>query len=125
MVEDEEDVRTLIHEILKSTGYEVLEAGSADEAINFCRNQNNSVNLILTDVIMPKMNGPELVKKCAEFRKDLKILYLSGYTNNTIINHGVLETGVAFLQKPFTAENLLNKVWEALNSSSHDGWKKN
>ncbi len=125
VVEDEEDVRTLIYEILKSTGYEVLEAGSADEAINFCRNQNNSVNLILTDVIMPKMNGPELVKKCAEFRKDLKILYLSGYTNNTIINHGVLEAGVTFLQKPFTAENLLNKVREALNSSSHDGWKKN
>jgi signal transduction histidine kinase/sensor domain CHASE-containing protein/ActR/RegA family two-component response regulator len=115
LVEDEVSVRRLASEILQMNGYRVFEAGRGSEAIEICEREHGPINMMVTDVVMPRMSGPQLADHLAEVRPDMKVLYMSGYTDGSIINHGVLASGTAFLQKPFTPASLLNKVREILN----------
>ena len=116
LVEDEDSVRRLASEILQMNGYKVFEARRGSEAIEICEREHGPINMMVTDVVMPRMSGPQLADHLAEVRPRMKVLYMSGYTDSSIINHGVLESSTAFLQKPFTPSSLLNKVREILSS---------
>ena len=110
VVEDEASIRQLVCETLQAQGYRVLEAEQPEAGLALARAHRGAIDLLLTDVIMPHMNGRELYQRLAQERSDLKVLYMSGYTDDVIIHHGVLEDGVAFLQKPFAIRSLLQKV---------------
>jgi two-component system cell cycle sensor histidine kinase/response regulator CckA len=118
VVEDEEKVRKLIVEILERQGYRVLEASDGDEALLIHEKHDGPIHLILVDVVMPGMSGSELAKRLASLRPDTKILYMSGYTDNAIVHHGVLAQGVNYIQKPFTMEGLTRKVRQVLDKDS-------
>lgn len=115
LAEDEDQVRKLVARILKQSGYHVLQANNGSEAYLTSKGYERDIHLLLTDVVMPEMNGKELYEKIASMRKGMKVLYLSGYTNDAIAHHGVLNENTAFLQKPFSAVDLLRKVREALD----------
>jgi PAS domain S-box-containing protein len=115
LVEDEEVLRRLAREILSGNGYKVLEAGNGREALLLSEAHRGEIHLLLTDVVMPKMSGRELTERIRPLRPDLRILYMSGYTDDAILRHGVLEDGIPFLQKPFTPEGLARKVREVLD----------
>ncbi|MBF8259935.1 MAG: PAS domain S-box-containing protein, partial [Actinobacteria bacterium] len=117
LAEDEEVVRRLAREILSGNGYKVLEAGNGREALLLSEAHRGEIHLLLTDVVMPKMSGRELTERIRLQRPDLRILYMSGYTDDAILRHGVLEDGIPFLQKPFTPEELTRKVREVLDSA--------
>ncbi len=117
LVEDEDAVRVMISRILRSKGYEVLEARHGQEAIQVCGDHRGPVHLMVTDVVMPQMSGRELANQLAPRRPEMKLLYMSGYPDNAIVQHGVLDPGTAFLQKPFTLDALEGKVREILDSS--------
>ena len=109
LVEDEEPLRTLMAGLLEDNGYRVLQASDGDEAIRQAKLQS-SVDLLLTDVVLPRLNGRELGIALQGFLPNLKVLYVSGYANELITQHGVLANEGAFLEKPFTKNSLLNKV---------------
>src|SRR5690606_3393905 len=113
VVEDEEMVRQLVCETLAAYGYEVLEAQSPAEALHLAAT-HPGIQLMLTDVIMPELNGRELAQQVAALNPATKILFMSGYTDDVVVRHGVLESGVNFLQKPFTVQSLTQKVREVL-----------
>jgi DNA-binding NtrC family response regulator len=115
LVEDNEQVKAVAYSILKKLGYNVYGATSGNEALKFMRKFSGSVHLLLTDVVMPKMNGKELFERLAAIHPDLKVLYMSGYTNNVIAHHGVLDEGTHFVQKPFNFHTLAAKVREVLD----------
>jgi two-component system cell cycle sensor histidine kinase/response regulator CckA len=116
VVEDEEAVRSLVRRVLESNGYAVLTASTAEEAARICEQQKGSINLLLTDLVMPGMSGQKLAHHMGFARPEMKILYMSGYTDNAIVHQGVLDSGTAFLQKPFTPDAILRKVREVLDS---------
>ena len=116
-VEDEESVRELVAEYLQARGYNVLEAPDGIRALEIADAYSGAIQLLITDVVMPKMSGRELATKIAERRDHLKVLYISGYTDDSIFRHGVLEGGVSFLQKPFNLKDLAEKVREVLKGS--------
>jgi len=116
VVEDEEVVRELICAVLRESGYDVLSAGSASEGLKFGRDQENQIDLLVTDIVMPDMHGPELARELAPLRPDMKVLFVSGYSESDISDQGVLEPGLVVLQKPFTQEGLSRKVRELLDS---------
>jgi len=113
VVEDEEGVRQLTRRLLVRLGYTVLLAASAEEATQLF-DEHPSIDLLLTDVVMPGASGPDLVTKLVERRPTLKVLFMSGYTDEAIVHHGVLDPGIAFLAKPFTSETLGLKIREVL-----------
>jgi signal transduction histidine kinase/CheY-like chemotaxis protein len=115
VVEDEEKVRKLTVEILGKQGYSVLDASQGDDALAISEKHKGPIHLILVDVVMPGISGTELTKRLAFLRPETKILYMSGYTDNAIVHHGVLEKGVNYIQKPFTIDELTRKVREALD----------
>jgi PAS domain S-box-containing protein len=115
LVEDEGALRSIIREILEDEGYKVLEAANPDEALAASRSHEGPIQLLLTDLVMPRMSGRELARQVAALRPGLKILYMSGYTNEAVEHHGVLEPGAEFVQKPFTAEGLLRKARRILD----------
>jgi PAS domain S-box-containing protein len=115
LVEDESSLRDLAFAILVKRGYTVLEASNGEDAILACAKYNDPIHLLLTDVVMPLMNGRELAEKLQPRRPDMKVLFMSGYTDEAIVRHGVLDSANAFLQKPFTPESLAKKVREILN----------
>jgi PAS domain S-box-containing protein len=117
LVEDEEAVRSMVSKVLQNKGYTVLEARHGNEAIGMSERYEGSINLMVTDVIMPQMSGRELAQRLAPLRPEMRVLYMSGYPDNTIIQHGVLEPGAAFLQKPFTIHSLELKVREVLDDA--------
>lgn len=114
VVEDEPMLRGLARRILELAGYRVLEASNAQEALAVFEKNAQAVDLVITDVVMPGMSGKELAKRLEQMAPGLKVLFTSGYTENAIVNHGVLEPGVDFIQKPFTPSALARKVREVL-----------
>jgi two-component system cell cycle sensor histidine kinase/response regulator CckA len=115
VVEDEAAVRDLSVKILSHLGYRVLSAASGQEALEIATANQEFISLLLTDVVMPGMSGKQLADQLLPMRPGMKVLFLSGYTENTIINHGVLEPGVDFLPKPFSREALAGKIREVLS----------
>ncbi len=101
--------------MLKQLGYSILAAASGAEAMEISRAFPGHIALLLTDVVMPQMSGRQVADALAEARPGLKVLYLSGYTENAVVHHGVLETGVDFLPKPFTREVLAQKIRQILS----------
>jgi PAS domain S-box-containing protein len=123
LVEDESGVREVLRDFLRQNGYLILEAGNAEEALRVCRNPREKIHLLLTDVVMPHMNGLALAKRVQELFPDIKILYISGYTDEAVLRQGILTSQVEFLQKPFTQEVLARKVREVLDSQPLVGSK--
>ncbi|MFN8456117.1 MAG: PAS domain S-box protein [Anaerolineae bacterium] len=115
LVEDEASVRTMISLTLSQLGYTVLEAANSQDALRLCQTQAKPIDLVLTDVILPGMNGCNLVENLILRYTDLKVLYMSGYTSNVITRHGILREGMPFLQKPFALEILAHKVRRVLD----------
>ncbi len=117
VVEDDDPLRRLVVRILKSNGYNVLEARHGHDALQICGAYKGTIDLIVTDIIMPQMTGHELANRLTSMRPKLKVLYMSGYTDDTIGHLGILKQNIHFVQKPFTSYSLLNKVREVLSSS--------
>jgi CheY-like chemotaxis protein len=114
LVEDEEMVRTLARAVLQESGYKVLEAERAAEALRICEEHKEPIHLLLTDVVMPQVSGRELAESLSASRPDTRVLFMSGYTDDTIVRHGVPGPGTSFLEKPFTPETLVRKVQDVL-----------
>jgi CheY-like chemotaxis protein len=102
---------------LEQAGYSVVEASKAAEALSFCEEHATDVDLLLTDVVMPEMSGKELADRLKSQSPDLKMLFMSGYTDESIVHHGVLDSSVEFIQKPFTPASLIRKVRDVLDSN--------
>src|SRR5262249_46567304 len=109
LVEDENGLRELVQELLERQGYTVLAASNSQDAIAVCDGHPGRIHLLLTDVVMPKASGQELARQLQRLHRELRVLYMSGYPAETIVRHGVLESGAAFLEKPFTPEALAKK----------------
>ncbi len=118
LVEDEESVRELVRLTLASRGYKVLEAENGEGGLRIAETCKEPIDILITDVVMPGIGGRELAKKLLALRPGISVLYLSGYTEDTVITHGALGPGTAFLQKPFTLQSLAEKVREVLRSRS-------
>ena len=116
LVEDEQEVLSLAMEFLQSAGYTVLAAGNGEDALRLVDRHEGPVHLVLTDVVMPRMSGRELATRIAAARPEIKILYTSGYTDDTILRHGVLDRATHFIGKPYTAAELTQKVREVLDA---------
>lgn len=116
VVEDDPSVRRQIGRMLKVLGYQVLVAPNSTEALNMANEHRTTLSLLLTDVVMPDMNGKELAEKIQALLPQLKILYMSGYTDNVIVHHGILDGGIAFIAKPFAMDTLAIKIQETLNA---------
>ncbi|HEY7392000.1 MAG TPA: ATP-binding protein [Bryobacteraceae bacterium] len=116
IVEDEEGVRRLLRYVLESRGYTVLEAADGEQALRVYGESGNRIQLVLTDMIMPRMGGRELAARLSEMVPDLKIMFMSGYTDDVLLRTGELRRGMSFLQKPLRPETLAAKVREALDS---------
>jgi PAS domain S-box-containing protein len=116
LVEDEEMVRKLACTVLQKNGYKVLEASSGEEALRIVQGQNgNPIHLMVTDVVMPGMSGRQLAERLLPLRPEMKVLYMSGYTDDAIVHHGVLDPGIAYIQKPFAPDALASKVRDILD----------
>ena len=115
LVEDEAVILQVARMVLRALGYEVLTAADGVEALELVRNTERPIHLLVTDVVMPKLGGAELAAAVTELRPGLRVLYSSGYTDNAIADQGVLEAGVNFLQKPYTARDLASRVREVLD----------
>jgi PAS domain S-box-containing protein len=115
LVEDEEDVRGVAREILALAGFTVLAAAGADEAERICRDHPGPIHILLTDVVMPRVSGIELVARLRPIRAAMKVLYMSGYADDTVLRHGAFEPGAKLLPKPFTPDSLIRAVREALD----------
>jgi two-component system cell cycle sensor histidine kinase/response regulator CckA len=120
VVEDQEEVRTLAVRALEKFGYTVFSAANGEEALTLCRQPDKVPDLVVTDVIMPGMNGRELAEELRRLMPGLRVLFVSGYTDNAIAHCGVLDADVEYLQKPFTADALARKVGKILGPSTKD-----
>ena len=114
MVEDDEALRELARRLLQRQGYTVFVVATADDAVHAFE-RNPSIDLLLTDVVMPGASGPQLTRRLVDRWPALKVIYMSGYTDEAIVQHGVLKPGIAFLSKPFTAQTLGQKIREVLD----------
>ena len=117
IVEDDPTVRRLAHRILESAGYRVLAPENTDEAISQAGHHPNPIHLVLADVVMPGLNGPELFARIAGHHPGARVLFMSGYTAEVVSRLGVLDQGARFIQKPFTLRGLLEQVSMALKAS--------
>ena len=116
LVEDAPRVRAVVREILEMQGYEVIEARQGAEALALAAAHEGPIHLLITDVVMPEMSGRELAQRLVPLRPEMNVLYISGYTDDAIVRHGVLEAGMALLPKPFTPDALAAKVREILDT---------
>ena len=117
VVEDESTVRLVAVNSLRKAGYDVLEAENGQEALRLVEEHPGEIQLVLTDVVVPKMHGPELVAEPITRRPGIKALYMSGHADDALVRHGVTEGRLAFLEKPFTREDLTNVVRAVLDAS--------
>jgi two-component system cell cycle sensor histidine kinase/response regulator CckA len=120
LTEDEEQVRQMIRMILEMSGYRVLEAASGEEALAIYKQHEGQIDLVMTDVVMPQMSGRELAQSLEVLHPGIKVLYMSGYTDDAIVRHGLLDQEIAFLQKPFTPDVLMRKVRGVLDAPHED-----
>ena len=120
LVEDEDMVRSLARRLLHKNGYHVLEASHGEEALEVDAQHAESIHLLLTDVVMPGMNGPDLAERLVAHRPQIRVVYMSGYTDTIFEDRGILQKGVVFLQKPFSADSLTRKVREALDARQEE-----
>jgi two-component system, cell cycle sensor histidine kinase and response regulator CckA len=118
LVEDDDGVRALTRHILRGCGYTVLEAHDGIEAIRLAGEHTGRIDLVVTDVVLPRMGGREVAERLSALRPGIKVLFLSGYTDDAVVRHGILEAQVAFLQKPFTPGSLAAKVREVLDTTT-------
>ena len=118
LVEDEARVRKLIADVLAARGYHVLEATRGGEALRLCRLNKGKIDLAVVDVVMPEMSGPDLVREMSPLEPQMRVLYISGYTEEAMVHHGIEQSGAAFLQKPFLPDVLARKVREVLDGRS-------
>lgn len=116
LVEDQDEVRQVAQQILRRYGYHAIEARNAGEALLICERHPRPIHLLLTDVIMPHMSGRQLAERLVQIVPDLRVLFMSGYTENTIVHHGILDSGIAYLQKPLVPEMLVRRVREVLDA---------
>jgi CheY-like chemotaxis protein len=121
LVEDEDVVRGLARQILEQAGYHVLEASRGEEALRLCAAHEQPIQLVLTDVVMPETSGKEVADRLRTLRPEIKVLFMSGYTDEAIVHHGVLDAKVEFIQKPFTPVALARKVREVIDSNGNHG----
>ena len=115
LVEDDATVRSLVQRVLQSLGYNLLEAEGGQEALQIAAGYDDFIHLLLTDVVMPDINGKKLAEELLQTRPDLKVLFMSGYTDNAIAHHGVLDPGTAFVQKPFSPTVIAHRIREVLD----------
>jgi two-component system, cell cycle sensor histidine kinase and response regulator CckA len=125
LVEDEDQVRNLTRAILKRHGYGILEAANAEDALALIHDRTRQINLLLTDVVMPRMRGTELAKAAKELRPGLKVLFMSGYTDGGVVHRGVIDEGAPFQQKPFTSIGLHEKVRQILETGAQEPGSSN
>jgi two-component system, cell cycle sensor histidine kinase and response regulator CckA len=118
LVEDEDMVRELTREILELYGYKILEAPHPDEAISICHRYNGPIHMMITDVVMPKISGKQLADRLSKVRPEMSVLYMSGYTDEAIVHHGMLDNNINFIQKPFTPETLAQTVRRLIRNCS-------
>jgi CheY-like chemotaxis protein len=117
-VEDEEELRRLTMDLLVEQGYKVLDASNGLEAISVCQSYSDPIDLIITDMVMPKMGGMALTENLKTLRPGIKVLYISGYTDDLAEQQRLANTGVAFLQKPFTPSALACKIRDVLEQKT-------
>jgi len=115
VVEDEAPVRSVARQVLERHGYTVLEAPSAEAALDLAARYSGAIHLLLTDVVMPGLNGRQLASRLADLRPDARVIFMSGYTDEAVTRHGVLEPGSAYVQKPFTPDAIVRRVREVLD----------
>ena len=116
LVEDAAAVRAVTKQVLERQGYKVLEAADGEAALQLAQRHRGPIHLLLTDVVMPRLSGRELAEQFARLRPDTRVLYASGYTDDSVVRHGILESGTAYLQKPFSPESLARKVRDVLDA---------
>jgi PAS domain S-box-containing protein len=115
LVEDEDMVRKLASELLEESGYVVMSAGGGEEAINFANQHKDRIDLLITDVVMPKISGKEVAAQLKKIHPETKVLFMSGYTDEAIVHHGIVDSDIAFIQKPFSQNALAQKIREVLD----------
>jgi CheY-like chemotaxis protein len=120
IVEDDDNLRKFAQEVLLLHGYKVLDAENGEDALRVCKKHDGQIDLMIADVVMPKMSGREAAERLQPLYPQMKVIYVSGYTDNTIVHHGVLAPGLNFLEKPFTLEGLARKVREALDAEKNE-----
>jgi DNA-binding NtrC family response regulator len=116
VVEDDETVRRFVQRVLTERGYVVLAAGAPEEAEALCKLHGAGIRLMITDVILPRMNGRQLSQRATALCPGIKVVFMSGYTDDAIAHHGILEPGIAFIEKPLSPQTVLRKVREVLDS---------
>ena len=115
IVEDDNSLLKFAQKVLQRYGYRILTAENGEEAFKIGKEHEGPIHLMITDVVMPKMGGKEVAERLQSLYPQMKVIYMSGYTNNAIVQHGVLAPGLNFLQKPFSPEGLARKVREVLD----------
>jgi DNA-binding NtrC family response regulator len=120
LVEDEPTILRMTRMMLEKKGNIVLSAATPAEAIDLAKAHADKIHLLMTDVVMPEMNGRDLAGQIISFYPDIRLLFMSGYTSNVIAHHGVLDDGVAFIQKPFSMADMTAKVREVLDKASNE-----
>lgn len=120
LVEDQEDVRALARDVLEMSGYAVIEAAGGVEALRICEQHHAPLHLLLTDVVMPQMNGRELAERLLMLRPRLRVLYMSGYPDDEVLRRGVSGASIQFLRKPFTPDELAEKLREVLDAPENE-----
>jgi CheY-like chemotaxis protein len=117
VVDDEEQIRVVTRGILERSGYRVLDAASADEALLVCKNHQGALHLLLTDVVMPEMSGRELADRLLPVQPGIKIIFMSGYTEDAVVRDGASSAKLVLLQKPVRSDALLQMVREVLDTT--------